>query len=396
MKKFFKTTLIICVTLLLFAVTSFSAENSLEENKEIAKTLESDLEKIQDSLSDVKRDLEKAQKEQKSQLYIKSQLDQEISLMTSQISTRESLVVEYNKQIDELNLEIDALNEDIEESYNILKERLILSHENGNDDVIGFILGSGDFSDLLTRIDITNELFEYDKKLLAGLENDKSVVESKKAEIEIARNKCQEQIDTMAVEKVELDQKYAVADNYLKELEKDESALLKKIQESEAEMNAIEREMKEILSKIEAQERTNYYATSEFIFPLYAKDYTYCSGGFGWRVWNNGRTTDFHRGMDFPAPRGTHIIASNSGTVIISKVSPSYGEYVSIDHGGGCTTLYAHCSKRLVNVGDKVEKGQVIAYVGSTGDSTGNHLHFSVFLNGEAVDPLGYISLPKK
>ncbi|MBQ5746304.1 MAG: M23 family metallopeptidase [Clostridia bacterium] len=158
-------------------------------------------------------------------------------------------------------------------------------------------------------------------------------------------------------------------------------------------MESIENEIKEILRQIELQERTDY--TSEgFRFPL-AYDATYWNtGGFGWRVWSNGRKTDFHKGIDFAAARGTPIYASNSGTVILHRNSPSYGLYLIIDHGGGITSLYAHCSKLLVSTGDVVKKGDKIAEVGSTGDSTGNHLHFSILENGEHVDPKKYISEP--
>lgn len=390
--------LLLTVLSVLASLFAFSAssgnEKNLAENKKYAQELESNLSKIQASLDAVQANINKARKEQKDQLYIKSQLDQQITLKEEKIATIEKLVEEFGCLIAQRNGEISQIDADIQDTYHILKEKLISSHEDGNTDVIAFILGSENFSDFLTRFDITSELFEYDRRMIDNLKNNRASVEQKRQEVENAKENCEAQKIALVQEKESLNQKYEEADNYLSRLENDEAEYLRKYKASQAEMDAVENEMKEILARIKDQERTNY-SSGIFGFPLNISDYTYTSSYFGWRVWNNGRTTDFHRGVDFPAPKGTPILASNSGTVIISKQSSSYGYYIVIDHGGGVTTLYAHCSKLLAKVDQEVKTGDVIAYVGSTGDSTGNHLHFAVFVDGEAVDPLNYIKLPK-
>ncbi len=366
---------------------------TVAENKKAVQSLESDLKSIQSSLSSIKSNIDKAKKEQKNQLYVKSQLDQEISLTEAKVETLEKLIAEYNTQLDEKEEQIDGKNKDIEDALSIIRERLILQHENGNSNVISYVLGSADFAELLTRIEIANALFEYDKNLIEKLTNDRIELTILKDELTTTRDKCAESIVDLEATKKELNSKVADSIAYINELKKDEAIYQAQYDAKASEMNSIENEIKEILRKIELQEREDF-SNEEFRFPL-AYDATYRnSGGFGWRVWSNGRATDYHKGVDFAAARGTPIYASNSGTVILHRNSPSYGLYLIIDHGGGITSLYAHCSKLLVSTGDVVKKGDKIAEVGSTGDSTGNHLHFSILENGVHVDPMKYISEP--
>lgn len=367
---------------------------TLSENKETVRNLESDLTSIRSSLSQIKASIDKAKRGQADQLYIKSQLDQEISLAEAEIETLEKLIEGYNSQIVEKEGEIAHKDENIQDTLQIISDRLVMQHENGNSNVISYVLGSSDFADLLTRIEIANALFEYDRTLIEGLTNDKIALALLKDELSDTRDKCSESITVLEAKRGELQVKVDEATSYLVAYQNDVANYQKQYDAKAAEEAAITNEIKDILAQIELQERTNY-SNEEFRFPL-PYDVTYWNtGGFGWRVWKDGsRPTDFHKGIDFACVRGTPIYATNSGTVILRKNSPSFGLYLIIDHGGGVTSLYAHCSKLLVNVGDKVTRGDKIAEVGSTGNSTGNHLHFSILENGEYVDPKNYISEP--
>ena len=116
------------------------------------------------------------------------------------------------------------------------------------------------------------------------------------------------------------------------------------------------------------------------------------SSYFGWRTSPLTGKPEYHNGVDIPAAYGSAIYAADGGTVLISERHYSYGNYIVIDHGNGLSTLYAHNTKNLVKVGDVVDKGQQIATCGSTGDSSGNHCHFSVRVDGSPVNPMNYIS----
>lgn len=397
-----KLTLVFFVMALVFSTTFLISDNynihseaapTLSENKTTLKGLESDLKSIQGSLDSIKANIAKAKQGQQDQLYIKNQYDQEITLTETKIATLEKLISQYNEQITEKENEIFEKSGNIDNVLQAIAERLVIQQEMGNSNIISYILGSDDIADLLSRIEIANELIEYDRSLIEGLTNQRIELTLLKDELSATKEKCAESVVEMNGEIEALEGKIQKALDYLEEYKKDEKIYQAQYDKKANEMKEIEAEVKEILKQIELQERENY-SNQEFIFPLPTTVYYRNTGGFGWRVWSNGRQTDFHKGVDFACARGTPIYASNSGTVIISKLSPSYGHYVVIDHGGGVTTLYAHCSKRLVNVGDIVVKGDKICEVGSTGDSTGNHLHFSVMENGVHVDPMKYISEP--
>ncbi len=397
-----KITLVFFVMALVFSTTFLISDNynihseaapTLSENKTTLKGLESDLKSIQGSLDSIKANIAKAKQGQQDQLYIKNQYDQEITLTETKIATLEKLISQYNEQITEKENEIFEKSGNIDNVLQAIAERLVIQQEMGNSNIISYILGSDDIADLLSRIEIANELIEYDRSLIEGLTNQRIELTLLKDELSSTKEKCAESVVEMNAEIEALEGKIQQALDYLAEYKKDEKIYQDQYDKKANEMKEIEAEVKEILKQIELQERENY-SNQEFIFPLPTTVYYVNTGGFGWRVWSNGRQTDFHKGVDFACARGTPIYASNSGTVIISKLSPSYGHYVVIDHGGGVTTLYAHCSKRLVNVGDIVVKGDKICEVGSTGDSTGNHLHFSVMENGVHVDPMKYISEP--
>lgn len=369
------------------------AAPSLAENKNTVKTLESDLKDTQATLDAIKANINKAKQGQADQLYIKNQLDQEITYTEKKIETLEALIQGYTDQISEKEKEIDGKADEIDKLHDIVGQRLVMQHESMSGNILSYILGSSDFSDFLSRIEIVNELLNHDKNLMQKLSNEKASLATAKDELTATRTKCEESIAELKTAKSEIEEKIVTATNYLAAYKQDEAIYQQQYNAKASEMEAIEKEIKEILAQIELQERTNY-SNEEFRFPL-PYDATYWNtGGFGWRVWSNGRQTDYHKGVDFAAARGTPILATNSGTVILKRNSPSYGLYLIIDHGGGVTSLYAHCSKLLVELGDKVTKGDKIAEVGSTGDSTGNHLHFSMLENGVHVDPMKYIKEP--
>ncbi|MBR6633154.1 MAG: peptidoglycan DD-metalloendopeptidase family protein [Clostridia bacterium] len=399
--KFKNTSLVFLAVIVVFTAIIVSSDSyilqsdaaSLAENKDSVRTLESDLKSIQGSLADIQRSIKQAKQNQADQLAIKNQLDQEVSLAEREIEILEKLISGYNDSITEKENGISLKDEEIEETVQMIGDRLVMQHENGNSNVISYVLGSSDFADLLTRIEIANALFEYDRTLIEQLTSDRISLAILKDELTTTRDKCNEAIAELETKRVDLQAKIDTATSYLATYKRDEATYQRQYNEKAAEMESIEKEIKELLAQIELQERTNY-SNEEFRFPL-PYDATYWnSGGFGWRVWNNGRATDYHKGVDFAAYRGTPILATNSGTVILTRNSPSYGLYLIIDHGGGVTSLYAHCSKLLVNTGDVVLRGDKVAEVGSTGDSTGNHLHFSILENGVHVDPMKYISEP--
>ncbi len=162
------------------------------------------------------------------------------------------------------------------------------------------------------------------------------------------------------------------------------------LMELELAIEAEANELTKTLKSLQAERAKIAYASGAMMWPVSA-DWTRISSDFGYRIHPVLGTQSFHGGIDIPAPNGSPIYAANSGVVIFAGYKGSYGNAVIIDHGGGIATLYAHSSKLYVNTGQEVARGDTVALIGSTGRSTGNHLHFEVRENGERVDPKKYL-----
>ncbi|MBQ9976206.1 MAG: peptidoglycan DD-metalloendopeptidase family protein [Clostridia bacterium] len=369
------------------------AEKTIQENKNEVSRLENTLGSKQSDIAYLRKQIDEAKKNVQNQAGVKNLLDKEIEGIQDEISITRELISQYEIQIEAKNNEISVIDSNINDAVELIKERLIIQHETGNSSMISFILGSNDFAELLTRIEIANELFEYDQEIIDGLNYDRSLLVSAQNELQLLLDKCKTTEEGLSSREAELETKVADATAYLNQLKSNETFLENSMAAKERELREIQNEIKELLNTIALQERADY-SNDEFRFPLPYDVWYVNTGGFGIRYWNNGRQTDFHRGVDFAAAYGTDILATNSGTVIRSNYSSSFGNVVVIDHGGGICSLYAHASQRLVSYGDVVKKGDVIAKIGSTGDSTGNHLHFCILEDGEYVDPMNYISEP--
>ena len=225
--------------------------------------------------------------------------------------------------------------------------------------------------------------------------------------LQVLQYNAQQTLDTLAEEMPKLEQKRLENEQLILKLEEDFVKLKENKQATEEEKRKVEEQIRlkekqvaameaEIDRKIkEAEERARLanYVGGALSWPCDIKHNTITSY-FVRRVNPIYGYYENHNGIDIPLPYGSAVLAANAGTVIISEYHYSYGYYVVIDHGGGISTLYGHNSKLLVAVGDQVTKGQQIAKAGSTGYSTGNHIHFCVRENGVHVDPLGYVNQP--
>ncbi len=370
-----------------------TAGKTIQENKNEVTRLENTLDSKQDDIAYLQRQIDEAKRNVQSQAEVKRLLDQQIEGIQDQIEVTKELISQYEVQISAKEDEIKDVDSKINDALDLIKERLIIQHETGNSSMISYILGSDNFEELLTRIEVTNELFEYDQAIINNLSHDREILASAQTELNTLLEKCQTTQDELSVTEQDLEVKVSDATSYLNTLKADEKFLENAKAAKEKELEEIQNTIKELLRTIQNQEREDY-SNDEFRFPFEYGTWYVNTGGFGWRVWDNGRQTDYHKGVDFAAAYGTPILAVNSGYVTNSYYSNSFGNCIIIDHGGGIFSLYAHASKRLVSAGEIVTKGQEIAKVGSTGDSTGNHLHFAILKNGEYVDPMNYIREP--
>lgn len=302
------------------------------------------------------------------------------------------------QQLDAITQQIENKKADIEEAEaGIAKqktaflERMVTIYEEGESSYIGLILGAEDMVDFLTRVDMVTSILEYDQQVITELEENTAKLEVAVEELEDALA-----LQTSAITDLEASIKDATkmaeeAQSYMETLAQNESAQLQNYYNAKAQEEELNAKLEERLRQLQEQEKKSYVG-GDLGWPLPVDVKYQVSSEFGWRVlWG---ANDYHLGIDLACAANTAVYAANAGTVIESQYHYSYGNYVLIDHGGGIATLYAHMNDRWVSAGDTVVQGQQIGLVGTTGSSSGNHLHFEVRENGTVTEPRNYINLP--
>ena len=334
-------------------------------------------EQIESELNQSKKDLEAAEKE----LNI---LDQKIYQASIEINNLTAELNETKEEIVKGLEELEKLKKDIEKQNDDLNARLRSMYKNGDVGLLSVIFGSSSMSDVLTNMDMVQRIYNADADLLASIQAQYDLVDEQNKKLEALKDQLEAQQAVIAERKAALEADEAEARAKRNALQADADSLQKQYDAVKKEADAISETIKVL------QSQNTEYIGGAMCWPSQAS--TRITSPFGWRYLSLLGGRNYHTGVDIGAAGGTNILAANSGKVIKAGWNNSYGYMVMIDHGGGIVTLYAHSSKLLVKTGDVVARGQVIALIGSTGMSTGNHLHFEVRVNGAYKNPLNYIS----
>ena len=320
-----------------------------------------------------------------------SDLNYEIALIDEQIIVTDELIAQYEALLTEQENEIAGLEVKIENEKRILDQMIRLSFEySGTGSAIEFIFSAEDLGDLLSRIDLLGYHLAYNDRVIENYSTSLKALEDTKKSYESAKETLSKYRDEQAARIEELEGKKAEVESKKSRVLADAKEYEKDLAEKQKFVNELDSEIKELAAMLAKDDITTY--TGTFTFPLPANVYRITSY-YGNRKDPFTGKTAYHSGYDFACAKGTKIYAADSGTVVIAKWNGGYGNCVTINHGGGIMTLYGHCSELLVTAGQKVSRGDVIAKVGSTGRSTGNHLHFEVRKNGSVIDPSPYIGL---
>ena len=352
--------------------------------------LESKYSELEKKLEKLKKEMSKTQNEKKETLQYKNQLDTEISIVEEQIENLNRQSTELNSQIKANEALLTKKEAEISENDELFKSRLRAMYVSGETSIWEVIFGSKSFSDFLMNTEYMKRLAESDQKLMQKLNLDKKTIVEAKENVEKAKIKLDANKQTLSVKKASLNTKYKESQRLLNTLTKEENSLKNEQIKINEEMEKIDEEIRQMLAN---NGSNGSFVGGEFLWPV--PNYSTITSKFGWRTLYGKK--NWHTGIDIAGANiyGKNIVAANSGTVIKAVTSyvpkKGYGKYVIIDHGGGYTTLYGHCSSLLVKVGQTVKRGQAIALVGSTGNSTGPHLHFGIYVNGKEVDPLPYL-----
>lgn len=350
----------------------------MEEAQQNAAEAEQKVVEIQQQRDATRADLDKVIEE-------KLALEQQIVEKQNEIDQEEIRLSETEAELEEASNNAEARN-------NLLKSRLRLVYMNGSVSYLEVLLKSTSFADFLDRYDAVRALVGQDQDILDAIREEQERLEEKKDEVKQMLVDLAGQYDELTVMKSEYLQKEEQYKVLIAQLNAEEQHF-EQITEEEQQRFLEESQRESELMREKKQLELSYYNGGELGFPLPLDSGFYKSSSYGYRIDPiTGAQGAFHNGMDFAVAKGTDILAAEGGLVVRAGWYGSYGNCVMIDHGNGLMTLYAHASKVTVSPEDIVEKGDKIAEVGSTGRSTGNHLHFTVYLNGETVDPAEYIN----
>ena len=320
-----------------------------------------------------------------------AQIEQNITELSLKINVKEEEIALTQQQLEE-SLEKE------ENQKESMVARIRMVYESGDPQMIEMLMKSSSFGDFLNKADYVERVISYDQQMWQEYKAIREYVELCKQELELEKDILDQARANVEEEQRNLEALIQQKNQDITNYETDITNKEKAIKEYEEEIRAQEEEITSLETMI-AEEKKKILESSgvvltydggTFKFPL--ASYTRVSDEYGDRIHPTLGIPQFHNGVDFAAPKGTAIYAAYDGVVVAATYSATMGNYVMIDHGDGLYTIYMHASALYVAKDDIVIRGETIAAVGSTGRSTGNHLHFSVRLNGAYTSPWNYIS----
>lgn len=401
------------------------AARSISEMESEQEAIQSKVDAANDKIDELQGKIDAEEEYQQTLTEQITLYKEQIQLFDDQIAALEVEIENKNTEIDQLEDDIDQLEDDIaakqveiDDTFELFKTRMVALYQAGETSSLAMLLSSSSFGDFVTNIRLMQAVSQSDEQLVDKLKTQKAEQEETKAEVEVTKGEVEEalaqvkedeeaiilQREQKKVAQSGLETAYKESKTAQEDMEAlkaqyedDLASALAEEQRVEDEIQAFyaEQARKQQEAQQAAQESGSSTSTNipqvsagdlSFRWPL--PGYSYISSPYGSR-WGG-----FHTGIDISGGGvyGASIVSAEAGTVILAASHYSYGNYVIVDHGGGYSTLYAHMSSIACSVGDYVTKGQTIGYVGSTGNSTGPHLHFEVRINGASQNPQSYVS----
>lgn len=376
---------ILCIVLA-FIICSFSIIPFVQAEENNTTDLETQREELQNQIDDANGQLEDVQNELSENLQQIQKLDEKISTSQQELDELNTKIANLQTSMSEVETKLKVAEENYNRQKELLDNRLVAVYESSDTEYLDVILSSRSVSEFLSNYFLITELATYDADLLEEMQEKKDEIETTKKKIE----NYQEQLAIMKANQTKtakvLENTKTVRENFIAKLSDKERGIQEQIDEYNARFAAIN---SEILA-IAREGIDTKYIGGVLAWPV--PGYTRISSKYGMRTHPITGVYKLHTGVDISAPMGANFIAANDGIVTKAEMNSAYGNMVIIDHGGGVSTLYAHGSEILVQVGQIVKRGESVLKVGSTGYSTGPHAHFEVRLNGVVTDPMPYIT----
>lgn len=354
-----------------------------------------DLEAINNQIADTKEEITKKKRQEKSALnsLTKAQreldrIERDLEYLNAKIRTAERNISQLEEEMVVIERERQALERQILSRQELLSQRLVSAYKYGFTGYLEALASSRGFADFISKFEALSYFLRNDLTLLSEVEATKEEIMAKQKEYELKKESLQDRRNNYYELKAQAaknqKQKVVLISRTKKELQVIQSDREK----LEAALDELEQTSKEIEEQIKRKQQSGeVLGTGRMIWPVKGR----ISSNFGWRMHPILKKRKFHSGLDLAVASGTGVMAADSGRVLVSGWNGGYGYFIAIDHGNGISTAYGHNSRLLVNEGDIVTKGQTIALSGSTGLSTGPHLHFEVRKDGKPVNPIPFL-----
>ena len=382
----------LCVVLILLICfgaiyTYVYAENETENNiSNTATDLQTQRSELQNQLDEANGQLEDVQSNLSENLQQVEKLDSRIETAEKELAEQESKIAELKESISQLETELNTITEKYDKQVELFKQRMVAIYIAGDTQYLDVLLNSSSLSDFISSYYIISQLTQIDEELINNLETKKKSMDLSMQKLENEKKELATIVENQTRTTRTLQNTKKMRENFIAKLSDEEKNLQEKIDEINQQYDIVNQQ----ILALAQQGIDTAYIGGELEWPV--PGYTRITSKFAMRVHPITGQYKLHTGVDIGAPTGANFVAANDGIVVKAELNAAYGNMVIIDHGGGISTLYAHGSAILVEVGQSVKRGDSILKVGSTGYSTGPHAHFEVRINGIATDPLPYIT----
>lgn len=385
------------VAAVILASPAYGTKKDVEDAKQKASSLEEEKKKVEATLKGLEG------LKQDAAAYVK-ELDNSLTVLNQELEELSDQIVQKEADIEIAGQELEAARAVEADQYEAMKLRIKYMYERGKTNYLDMLLQSKDLVQLMNRAEYVQQIAEYDRKKLYEYEDIRKEVAAREQQLNQEHEELlvlqeqteakQQSVETLLAQKnrelKNFESQIHVAQGQISAYEKDIQAQENKVKQLEAEIKRKEEEARKAAEEAGKKYNTVSLGNIKFIWPCPAS--SRITSGFGSRTSPTEGASSNHQGIDIGAASGSSILAAASGTVVIATYSYSAGNYIMINHGGGVYTVYMHCSQLLASEGQDVIQGQTIAKVGSTGYSTGPHLHFGIRANGQYVNPSNYVS----
>lgn len=355
------------------------------------QSYEQQIQDVEDAMQRAKDELQEIWEKQYDTWLAIAKLDEIIAYTEDLKTLAEQQLDSITEQVAQTRSELARIQGLIEKQETAFLDRMVQNYMEDDVDYLQLLFGSEDLVEFMTRWDRVNSILEYDRDIITQLKRNKAeaeLLESKLVEAEanqVAR--VDQYVEVIKENQDAYDKKMEVMSSLYKD-ENNAQSTVAYYQQLNEELNA---QLEEYLAELQRRSQS-LYVGGVGGWPLEPGAYYYVSSEQGERIlWGQ---YDYHLGIDLACAEGTNIYAYNAGTVVISTWHSSYGNYVVIDHGGGISTLYAHMRESVVTVGEWVQQGQLVGFVGLTGNTSGYHLHFEYRIDGVVQNPRNYLYFP--